>query len=71
MKKTIDDKVVKAIRGYAESPIGLVAVLSEEISGLVYVAKFVRADTLTPVPDDSPFDSWKNWKPAKLLPEEE
>ena len=65
----INDAVVQAIKGYADSPIGLVAVLSENIGGLVYVAKFVRADTLTPVSDDGPFEPWENWSPAKPFPE--
>ena len=61
---THEDQISRLSKGYAESPIGLVNVLSDEISGLVFVGKFVRANTLTPVPDDSPFDPWKPWKPA-------
>jgi hypothetical protein len=43
-----DEGVVKAIKHYAQSPSGIVAVLSENIGGLVLVAKWVPADKIGP-----------------------
>jgi hypothetical protein len=48
MSEPLDEAVVEATKHYAHSPIGLVAVLSDEVGGLVYVAKWIKASKLGP-----------------------
>jgi hypothetical protein len=68
MSKPLDDAVVEATKHYAHSPIGLVAVLSDEVGGFVYVAKWIKASKL-----GQPFqlveDEEDRWAPAKPFPE--
>lgn len=40
--------LINGIKHYAQSPSGIVAVLSENIGGLVLVAKWVPADKIGP-----------------------
>jgi len=45
--------VLALVRGYAYvKGVGLVAVLSEDVGGLTYVARWVRTDLLETAPDD-------------------
>lgn len=45
---TIDEAVIKVIKYYAHSQIGTVAVLSEEIGGLVLVGTWIPVSKLGP-----------------------
>jgi len=56
----IDEGVVKAIKHYAQSPIGTVAVLSQEVGGLVLVGKWISASKLEPPFEFVSKDEWKN-----------
>ena len=59
-----DDTEVRAlingIKHYAQSPIGIVAVLSEEVGGLVLVGKWISANKLGPPFEFVSKDEWKN-----------
>jgi hypothetical protein len=50
--------VVELVQGYAYvKGVGLVAVLSEDVGGLTYVARWVRTDLLEPPPHNATKDN--------------
>ena len=50
------DEVFEFIKRYATSKsLGIVAVLSEDVGGLTYVARWIKTDSLEDIPEGS---SW-------------